>query len=96
MASSICDLSKPIASIFAICSARSEPIEIPDVAADGAPGPAGLGVAGTSLDDAGAEARTGDGGGIGVEATGCAGVDGAFGAAAGAGAAFGFKKLVYH
>ncbi len=61
MAASICDLSKPMLSISAICAARSAPIARPEVAGpDGeaavvapapAPAPAGVGVAGTAIVD---------------------------------------------
>lgn len=97
IAASICDLSKPMLSISAICAALSAPIARPEVAPEGVdgmtgaavPAPAGEGVAGMALvvvlvDWAGAA------GGAGVEALAGAGVEGGFEVeAAAAGAALG-------
>ena len=84
IARSICALSNPMLSIYAIADARSVPSAKADgssklpVAAVGAvePAAAGVGVAGM-FSDAGFEACAGAAGGAaGVEGTACAGVDG--------------------
>lgn len=99
IAKSICERSKPIDSISAICAALSAPIARPPLDDVGAgvskagvapdPAPAGDGVAGTLLATELA-GWAGAAGGAGVDATAGAGVEGAFDAeAVEAGAALG-------
>lgn len=87
-------------SISAICAARSEPIESPEVilagvagvaTVAGAPAPAGEGVAGTAV--AVFEDCAGAAGGAGVEAAAGAGVEGALDEDAAAGVVLGCELL---